>query len=139
MATRKWEHFIHEADVGVRGIGPTLESAFEMGALALTNAVTDSNIVHATEKIAISCAAPDREILFTDWLNAIIYKMDTLGMLFSEFHVRIKNLKLEAIIKGEKINRHRHQPAVDPKGATYAELKVYQENDTWIAQCIVDV
>ncbi|ARG98718.1 archease [Legionella micdadei] len=139
MTTKRWEHFIHEADIGIRGIGPTLENAFEMGALALTNAVTDSAIVRPNKEIYISCTAPDKEILFADWLNAIIYKMDTLNMLFSEFHVRIENLKLDATIKGEKVNRTRHQPAVDIKGATYTELRVYQEDNAWIAQCIVDV
>ncbi|KTC84654.1 MULTISPECIES: archease [Legionella] len=139
MTKKKWEHFAHKADIGIRGIGPSLTSAFEMGALALTNVVTDSNTIHATQEICISCSAPDVEILFADWLNAIIYKMDTLNLLFSEFHVQINELSLEALIKGEKLNRLRHQPAVGVKGATYAELKVYQENDTWIAQCIVDV
>lgn len=139
MTTKRWEHFIHEADIGIRGTGPTLENAFEMGALALTNAVTDSAIVRPNKEIYISCTAPDKEILFADWLNAIIYKMDTLNMLFSEFHVRIENLKLDATIKGEKVNRTRHQPAVDIKGATYTELRVYQEDNAWIAQCIVDV
>jgi tRNA nucleotidyltransferase (CCA-adding enzyme) len=27
--TPNWEHFPHEADMGVRGIGPTKEAAFE--------------------------------------------------------------------------------------------------------------
>ena len=31
-----WEHFAHGADIGVRGIGPTKEAAFEQIALALT-------------------------------------------------------------------------------------------------------
>ena len=36
-----WEHFAHGADIGVRGIGPTKEAAFEQIALALTGVVTD--------------------------------------------------------------------------------------------------
>jgi tRNA nucleotidyltransferase (CCA-adding enzyme) len=35
------ELFPHGADVGVRGIGPTSDAAFEQAALALTSAVTD--------------------------------------------------------------------------------------------------
>ncbi len=135
----KWEHFVHQADIGIRGIGPTMASAFAMGALALTNVVTDSNTVRASKAISISCTAPDREILFADWINAIIYQMDTFSMLFCEFAVQIKNFSLEAIIKGEEINKNRHHPVVDVKGATYTELKVYQQNEAWIAQCIVDV
>jgi SHS2 domain-containing protein len=36
-----WEHFAHEADMGIRGIAPTLEQAFEQAALAMTAVVTD--------------------------------------------------------------------------------------------------
>ena len=35
------EQFSHGADIGVRGIGPTMAAAFEGAALALASAVTD--------------------------------------------------------------------------------------------------
>jgi len=37
----RWEHFDHGADVGVRGVGPTKEAAFEQIAVALTATITD--------------------------------------------------------------------------------------------------
>lgn len=37
----RWEHFRHEADIGVRGLGATREAAFEQAALALTAVLTD--------------------------------------------------------------------------------------------------
>ncbi|MCL9684929.1 archease [Legionella maioricensis] len=136
---KKWEHFIHEADIGVRGVGPTLPDAFEMGALALTNVITNSDAVKPVKSVHVSCEAPNQEILFTDWLNAIIYNMAIHNMLFSEFHITIENGTLEAIIKGEAVDRKRHQPIVEIKGATYTELKVVKKDEIWIAQCIVDV
>ena len=36
-----WEHFEHEADIGIRGIAPTLEQAFEQAAIAMTAVMTD--------------------------------------------------------------------------------------------------
>jgi SHS2 domain-containing protein len=140
LNTKKgWEHFRHEADIGVRGIGPTIEIAFTMGALALTSIVAELDTIKPSHDIFIQCAAPDLEMLFADWLNAIIYEMETRRMLFSQFDVKIHNLKLEAIIKGEEINRSQHLPVVDVKGATYTELKVYKNKNAWIAQCVVDV
>lgn len=136
---KKWEHFSHAADIGVRGYGPSLEDAFEMGALALTGVVLDPDTVQPLEEVSISCSAPDNEILFADWLNAVIYEMETRNMLFCQFYVEIHDLKLQAIIKGEVIDRMRHKPVVDVKGATYTELKVYQQNGYWTAQCVVDV
>lgn len=41
---------------------------------------------------------------------------------------------------GEALDRSRHPPAVKIKGATYTELRVWQETDgTWHARCVVDV
>ncbi|HIC7359637.1 TPA: archease [Legionella pneumophila] len=134
-----WEHFIHEADIGVRGIGPTLPDAFEMAALALTNVVADATLIKPSLSIKIHCEAPNEEILFTDWLNAVVYNMQIHNMLFREFHVKLNRFALDAVIKGEKVDQKKHQPVVEVKGATYTELKVYQNNDIWIAQCVVDV
>ncbi|HFC9268101.1 TPA: archease [Legionella pneumophila] len=134
-----WEHFTHEADIGVRGIGPTLTDAFEMGALALTNVVADATLIKPSLSIKIHCEAPNQEILFTDWLNAVVYNMQIHNMLFCEFDLKLNRFALDAVIKGEKVDQKKHQPVVEVKGATYTELKVYKNNDIWIAQCVVDV
>ena len=34
--SKRWEHFEHDADIGVRGIGASKADAFEQAALALT-------------------------------------------------------------------------------------------------------
>ncbi len=138
IAQKKWEHFSHESDIGVRGYGPTLPEAFAMGALALTNVITSQSI-QPRKTLHITCKAPNQEILFVDWLNAIIYNMAIHNMLFSQFDVSIKAQKLTAIIAGEQVDIIRHQPAVEVKGATFTELKVYENDGTWVAQCVVDV
>jgi len=82
-ATAHWEHFPHQADVGVRGLGATLEQAFEQAALALTAVITDLEIVAPKEMLQISCMAPNAELLLVDWLNSLIFEMVTRNMLFS--------------------------------------------------------
>jgi len=39
-ALPRWEHFSHPADIGIRGIAPTLEAAFEQAGIALTAVIT---------------------------------------------------------------------------------------------------
>lgn len=135
-----WEHFPHEADIGVRGIGSTKEAAFEQAGLALTAVITEPTSVASTQALSITCEAPDDELLLVDWLNALVYEMATRKMLFSCFAVRFKDHSLYATVWGEPIEVARHQPAVEVKGATYTELSVKQdEQGRWIAQCIVDV
>jgi tRNA nucleotidyltransferase (CCA-adding enzyme) len=141
MIERRWEHFAHDADIGVRGIGATNEEAFEQAALALTAVITDLQTLAPREEVAISCKAPDDELLLVDWLNALVYEMATRRMLFGRFEVRLDGHHgLRARAWGEKIDVVRHQPAVEVKGATLTSLRVGQDPDgAWVAQCIVDV
>ncbi len=136
----RWEHFPHEADIGVRGIGRTLAEAFEQAALALTAVITDPARVAPRAKVALSVEAPEVELLLVDWLNALVYEMATRGMLFGRFEVRIEGTRLAGTAWGEAVDIARHEPAVEVKGATYTALRVAQsENGLWIAQCVVDV
>jgi SHS2 domain-containing protein len=113
----RWEHFAHAADVGVRGVGATLQEAFEQAALALTGVLVDPRLVRRLTTIDISCEAPDDELLLVDWLNALVYEMATRRMLFAGFDVHVENSQLTARVQGEPVDRRRHQPAVEVKGA----------------------
>jgi tRNA nucleotidyltransferase (CCA-adding enzyme) len=136
----RWEHFAHAADIGVRGVGATLQEAFEQAALALTGVLVDPRLVRRLTTIDISCDAPDDELLLVDWLNALVYEMATRRMLFAGFEVHVENSRLTARVHGEPVDRCRHQPAVEVKGATYTCLQVARtETGGWLAQCVVDV
>ena len=138
--TMAWEHFPHGADIGVRGTGASRGEAFEEAALAMTAVITDPERVVAETEIELRCEAPDDELLLADWLNALICEMATRGMLFRRFAVTLREHALEARAWGEPIDRERHQPAVEVKGATYTALSVARRDDgTWVAQCVVDV
>jgi len=135
-----WEHFPHEADMGIRGIGPTLEEALAQAAVALTAVITDPDKVLPKETVTITAADPDPELLFVDFLNAVIFEMADRRMLFGEFHVVLDDGRLTAAARGEAVDVERHQPAVEVKGATYTGLAVKRlEDGSWLAQCIVDV
>ena len=134
-----WEHFHHQADIGVRGVGASLEEAFEEGALALMGVICSLEAVAAKEHIEINCRGDDVELLFVDWLNSLIYEMATRQMIFSRFEVKIDGDKLSAKAWGEKADAEKHETAVEVKGATYTQLEVARKNGKWTAQCVVDV
>ena len=139
-ATPRWEHFPHDADMGVLGIGASKEEAFEQAALALSAIVTDVRRVRAEIPVGIKCASPDDELLLVEWLNALIYEMATRQMLFSRFEVMISGHTLQGKAWGEAIDPDRHDLAVEVKGATCTELLVGQmDTGLWHAQCVVDV
>lgn len=138
--TPRWEHFRHGADIGVRGYGAALPDAFAQAALALTAVATDPAAVAPAIPVEIRCEAPDAEQLLYDWLNAVIYEMATRRMLFGRYDVAIEDHRLAATAWGEPVDRARHRPAVEVKGATYTGLEVRRRADgAWAAQCVVDV
>lgn len=134
-----WQHFHHQADIGIRGIGQTLEEAFEGGAVALMAVICSPEQVPPKEQVRIECEADEKDLLFADWINALIYEMDVRKMLFGRFEVKLENHKLTAEAWGEPVDYNRHEPAVEVKAATFMDLKAYKDNDNWIVQCVVDV
>ncbi|MGH8632012.1 MAG: archease [Burkholderiales bacterium] len=136
----RWQHFHHEADIGVRGIGATLAAAFEQAALALTAVITDPAAVRPAQRVDLACENAEPEFLFVDWLNTLVYEMAMRRMLFGRFEVRIDGARLDAAGWGEAVEVARHRPAVEVKGATLTELRVAREpSGEWLAQCVVDV
>ncbi|NOR72056.1 MAG: hypothetical protein GQ532_20630 [Methylomarinum sp.] len=64
-----WEHFEHEADIGIRGIASSPEQAFELIAVAMTAVITNPDHISASESVDISSEAPNLELLLLDWIN----------------------------------------------------------------------
>ena len=136
----RWEHYAHGADIGVRGIGPTMGEAFEQAAIALAGVITDPSGVEPREAVVIRCEAPDPELLLVDWLNALVYEMAVRRLILARFSVSIEGRRLLGQAWGEEADVARHEPAVEVKGATYTDLFVGRKSDgDWVAQCIVDV
>lgn len=135
-----WEHIEHDADIGLLATAATREEVFELMGEALTAIICDPAAVRTTATLTIRCEAPDDALLLVDWLNALIYEMATHRMLFGNWRVELDGQRLEATVQGETVDRRRHRPVVEVKGATYTALTFEQAEDgEWHAQCIVDV
>lgn len=135
-----WQHFSHEADIGVRGFGRTMAEAFSQAGIALTAVIVDPESVATRARLHIELAPADPDLLFVDWLNRLIYEMAVGSRLFSRFDVVIDEAGLHADVWGEHVDRPRHRPAVEVKGATLTELEVKAAGKGgYVAQCVVDV
>lgn len=87
--SRRWGRFCHQADIGIRPIGETIEEAFEEAASALTAVVTDPNLLEPKKFVKIVREAPADDLLLMDWLNAILHERASRRMLFCRFQVDI--------------------------------------------------
>lgn len=136
---RQYETFEHEADIGVRGYGSSMEKAFENAAVALYSVMVNVKRVQQKEKKEVAVSAPDGELLLVEWLNALLSLSDIERIVFSRFEVKIKGANLAGIAWGERLDRQRHELGVEVKGATFHMLSVKNENGAYTAQCVVDV
>ncbi len=135
-----YEYLDHEADVGIRASGNSVEEMFEEGARALFE-LTATNVSNKT-KVVIECQANSIETLFVEWLNEILASRDIESMFFSDCRVKeIKKQKefhLKAEIFGEKIDLDKHKINTDVKGATYYGLD-YTNDKFHTIECVLDV
>ncbi len=135
----QFETFEHEADIGIRGFGNSIKEAFENAAVALYSVMVNIDAVNPREKRTLTVSAPDRELLLVEWLNALLAISDIEHMIFSKFDVKMSGTTLTGVAWGETLDRDRHEPHVEVKGATYYLLSVREQDGKYTAQCVVDV
>ena len=136
----QWEHFDHDADIGIRAWGATPSEGFAAAALAMTAVVTDLQSLQPSDTVVVECQASSLDLLLYRWLNALVYEMATRSLLFGVFTVTIETTRLMGVAVGDEVDRVRHAPAVEVKGATLTELAVVERRPGhWLAQCVLDV
>ncbi len=136
----QFETFEHEADIGIRGFGDTIEDAFQNAASAMYSVIVNIDTVKQLEMRTVAVSASDIELLLVEWLNGLLSLSDIEKMVFSKFNVIISGTSLNGTAWGEPLDRGRHEPNVEVKGATYHMLSVIKcENGKYAAQCVVDV
>ena len=133
-----YDYFEHQADVGIIGIGNTLEEAFVEGAKAMFQVMCEIKDVEAKEEVKIEVDASDQETLFVEWLNALLAQKDIKDMLFSDFDVKIEGNTLKGVARGETMDLDKHEVKTEVKAATYSQLKIVKDKD-YKVQCVVDV
>jgi SHS2 domain-containing protein len=139
-----YEYLDHQADLGIRGIGETPESALAQGALAMFAAIADVSTVAKKTQFVQRCSAPDVPTLFVEWLNELLYQREVHNVLFACADVtRLVQDKqgwyLEGVAQGEALDLERHKVHVEIKAATYSGLAFRREGNNYLVQCIVDV
>ena len=134
-----FETFEHKADIGIRGFGKTIAESYQETAKVMFSIMFNLDNVEKKETIEIKCEADDNELLLVEWLNHLLAEASVNEMVFAEFEVKIDGKTLVGKAIGEKLDLEKHKPKTEIKAATYSNLKVFQEKDQWVSQCIVDV
>lgn len=136
---KRFEFLEHTADIGIRAFGRTLEETFENAALAMFSLIADLSNVEEKKPYRLEVEGEDRESLLVEWLNELIYFLETENVLLKRFKVEeIGETHLVATAYGEPLDLEKHAVGVQIKATTYHMLKV-SHNQYWEAQVIFDV
>jgi SHS2 domain-containing protein len=135
-----FQTFDHTADIGLRIEAATLEELFIDAARGLTSLVVENcDDVQPRLSETIQIAGTETDYLLFDWLNELLFRFETRGMLFREFEVRLDPNGLEATVAGEPLDRSRHQLAHEVKAITYHGLSVEKTDGGWRTELVLDI
>ena len=140
----KFEFLEHTADVYIRAYGRTMEEAYENSALAMFEVMTDTDKVALLREEPLEVEAEDQYALLYDWLEALLVKFETEGMLYSKFQITDwketeEIFKFKAKVWGEKFDSQKHPQKVGVKAVTYHRMVIIREKDRVILEFILDI
>jgi SHS2 domain-containing protein len=106
--------------------------------------MTDTGKVAQTVEESFEVEAEDQYALLYTWLETLLVKFETEGLLFSRFVVENwrespEGFKFEAKIFGEKFDPKKHPQKVAVKAITYHLMMVIKEVDKVILEFILDI
>jgi SHS2 domain-containing protein len=136
----EFEFLDHPADIGFRAGGSTLEHLFENCAHALIAIILDPTEIHGSEQMVLTAEGSDRESLLVNWLNEVLYYVDTKRLAFESFIVEFPSPEqIRAVARFEARDPVRHPVRLSVKAVTYHQLRVSSVGEGWVAEVYVDV
>ncbi|QEH37527.1 hypothetical protein OJF2_61180 [Aquisphaera giovannonii] len=136
------ETFDHTADLGLRIRAADLSDLFRTAAEALLDVMIANRADVAAESAeAVSLSSDSPDDLLIDWLNELIYRVETEHRIFGAFEVAVAadGRSLEATIRGEPLDPERHVLDHEVKAATYHGARLEGAGDAYMAEVILDI
>ena len=141
----RFEFLEHTADVYVRAYGASLCDAYENAALAMFETMTKTGKVAQKEEASITVEAADLSALLYNWLEALLVRSETTGMLYSKFQIihwtgTVDSFKITARVWGERFKPEKHFQKVAVKAVTYHRMFVMHDKEgNVVLEFILDI
>jgi len=132
----KYKFLEHTADIKFQAFGSTIEKAFENSALAMFNSMSEEKIKSKIKK-KIKVSGKDNEALLYNFLEELLFLLDSKNFFLSSAKVRISGFNLEAELQGDSVKNY--ETKLDVKAVTYNQMKVEKKGKIWMCQVVVDV
>lgn len=135
-----YEILDHPADIRIRVFGSTLTELFINAAVAMMDIRSDRTQVRCEREMLIHVEANTTDELLVDWLQDILYLVETEKMLFREFRVEsMSESEITGYGVGENIDFSRHELHYDIKAVTYHELKIKETEANLMVEILFDI
>jgi len=135
---------ITHADIAVRVKGSSLDELFVKSGRALISEMVENpgDISFLIIKEG-NLTGDSIELMYFEFLNEILFFKDAERVLLIPEIVKISDvsgsLNCDYRLCGEKIIRGKHNFKVDVKAVTMHGLRIYKENDLFVAEAVFDV
>jgi SHS2 domain-containing protein len=130
----------HTADMGIEAEGETQAALFQQMALGLRQIITACPDIRPQTEMMIDVVGMDREELLVNWLNELVFLLETRHFLPAIFEIEtIDEQRLRARVRGETFDPARHFLEREIKAVTYHQIKVESTGQYWSAQVFVDL
>jgi SHS2 domain-containing protein len=129
----------HTADIGIVARGSDLSALFSNAAAGMLSLLIEADTLRRDITREISLEAGDTESLLVEWLNELLYIIDTEKLVLCKFDILIEGNRLTARCAGQELDRKSHRLRREIKAATYHDLEVYERDGEYSARIIFDI
>jgi len=138
----QYKYFDHTADVMFEAYGKDLEETFINSGLAMFNILTDITKVKKNVSFKITAEADKLEKLIFEFLDELIFLMDTEFVLISGFeNMKViennGNYVLECTCLGDLASNY--ETHGDVKAPTYNQMKIKKNSEGYVFRIVVDI
>jgi len=129
------------ADIAFEAESDSVDGLFETCGMAITDIMVDPKTLRTTTERRLSLQSENLDRLLYDFMTELIVIKDVDSLLFGEFEVKVSagGTSLEAVAKGEPIDRERHRLRNDVKAVTMHLFGVKHEGKTWRTTVVLDI
>jgi len=136
-----YEFLGHPSEELIQVTAGTVEEVFVDSAGALFELMTDTKQIRNDLLFEMDLSAPDRLLLFVDWLNRLILLHEVEHVFLSAFQVKLQpgsTWNLHAEVGGQEINKNMER-RLHAKSATYGQLQWNETPQGHQVQFVIDV
>jgi len=127
----------------MKAYGETLARMFENAAKGMFSIMLDmTQDAEATKSTDLVLEQEEENIeqMFVDWLNELLYLVDTENLVPSTITVtQVDGKCLRAAVSGNPFNKEIHRYKTEIKSTTYHMLEIGRENDKYFGMILFDI